>query len=136
MKYNTQVPPPALFPYPPGNKFRVFDGEAVVAGEYSQQVCIPAAPGGTAQRGLRVVFDFNAAPGTFEFLLMEADSDVDGATEYAQVPSGGDVTAVNAGSATQATVDLLPFQGQFFCVYVKTAPTNSNITVIARVARV
>lgn len=135
MQYNTQVPPPALFPFAPGNQFLLFNAETVKAGYYSQQVHIPA-PAGTSQRGVRLIFDHSAAPGNFEYLIVEDDIDTAGASHYAQVPTGGDVTALNSGSATQATVDLLPFQGQFLSVYIKTAPSNSNIKLTVTATRI
>lgn len=36
--YNAQNPPPALFPFPPGHRFLVFNAEALVTGKFSQQL--------------------------------------------------------------------------------------------------
>lgn len=134
MIYNSQVPPPALFPFYPENTYLLFNAEALTTGEFSQQVHIPPNPVGGAQAGIRLQIDFSAAPGAFELYVMECDDDTQGAAEYAQVPVGGDITAVNPGSATQATTDLLPFQGQFLCLYVKTQPGNA-VTCTARATR-
>lgn len=132
--YNTQVPPPALFPFYPQNEFLLFNNEALVAGEFSQQVHIPPNPAGAANVALRFTIDFSAAPGAFEIDIMEDDTDLQGAAHYAEVPLAGVINAINANSTTQATVDLSPFQGQFVTLYVRTAPANP-VTCTARVAR-
>jgi xanthine dehydrogenase iron-sulfur cluster and FAD-binding subunit A len=134
MQYNSQVPPPALFPFFPSNTFLLFNAEALTTGEFSQQVHIPPSPTAQAQAGIRITIDFSAAPGAFEIDIMEDDTDLEGAAHYAQVPVAGVINAPNAGSATQATVDLLPFQGQFLCLYVKTQPANA-VTCTARATR-
>jgi hypothetical protein len=134
MVYNSQVPPPALFPFYPQNSFLLFNAEALVTGEFSQQVSLPPNPVGSADVRVRLQIDFSAAPGAFEIYVMECDTDTQGATEYALVPVGGDLTAVNPGSVTQVTVDLAPFQGQFLCLYVKAKPANA-VTCTARVTR-
>ena len=134
--YNNQTPPPALGTSYPNNQCLVFNAEAVKSGEYSQQVSIPPSPTQGAYRGLRIILDFSAAPGTFEFDVLEDDIDTAGAAHYSAIPTGGVINALNTGSATQATLDLLPFQGQFFTLFCKTQPSNSNIKVTATVTRV
>jgi|SRR5580700_1368256 hypothetical protein len=137
--YGTQSPPPALFPFPPGHAFLVFNAEAVVAGEYSQQVTLPTGPTG-AERGIRVVIDASSAPGAGEFYVMEADNDAAGSSDYVQVPSGGDLTFANVtsgpnGAGTRWTADLIPVAGQLVCLYCKTAPSNAGIKITARISR-
>lgn len=134
--YNTLLPPPALAAEFPCNQFLVWNAEAVLAGEYSQQLHMAPGPTSNPSRGLRIILDFSAAPGTFEFDVMEDDTDLQGAAHYAEIPVAAVINALNSGSATQATLDLLPFQGQFFCLYCKTAPSNSGIKVTATVTRV
>ncbi len=131
--YNAQTPPPALFPFYPQNTFPLFNGDALADGQFSQQVQLPPNAVGGADVRVRIVLDFSAAPGAFEIWIMESDSDPNSA-EYAQVPLAGVINALNAGSATQATVDLAPFQGQFLCLYVKTKPANA-VTLTARATR-
>lgn len=137
--YNFQVPPPALFPFPPQHTFLVFNNETVLVNEYSQQVQLP--PGPTAgQRGIRVVIDFNAAPGNVEFDVVEADNDAAGAADYANVPSGGQLnqgalTAGPNGAGTRLITDLIPISGQFAALFTKTAPSNANIKATARISR-
>ena len=131
---NSQTPPPALFPFYPQNVYKLFDGEAVTTGEYSQQLAVPPGPVGSSPVTLRFTIDFSAAPGAFEIWIMESDNDAGGTGEYAQIPVAGVITAVNSGSTTQATVDLSPFIGSFLCLYVKTQPANA-VNVTARVAR-
>lgn len=137
--YGTQNPPPALFPFPPGNQFLVFNKEAVVTGEFSQQVALPTGPT-AGQRGVRVEIDFNAAPGNCEFEVMESDWDQNGSAGYALVSTTADLTQTGLvagpnGAGTRLVVDLTPFSGQFACLFVKGAPANSNITVTARISR-
>jgi hypothetical protein len=134
MKYNSQVPPPALFPFYPQNSYLLFNAESLTTGEFSQQVAIPPNIEGGATTGIRLQVDFSAAPGAFEIDIMECDTDTQGAAEYAQVPVAGSITVVNANSTTQATVDLLPFQGQFLCLYVRTQPANA-VTCTVRATR-
>ena len=134
MKYNSQVPPPALFPFYPQNSYLLFSAEPLTTGEFSQQVQIPPNIVGSGDVRLRFQVDFSAAPGAFEINIMECDTDTQGSAEYAEVPVAGVINAINAGSATQATVDLAPFQGQFVCLYVRTQPANA-VTCTARVTR-
>jgi hypothetical protein len=134
--YNTLKNPPALYQ---GDSALVFNAEAVVAGEYSQQVALPVnQPSGT--KGVRVVIDASAAPGAGEFYVMEADNDGAGDLDYVQVPSGGDLTFANItagpnGAGTRWTTDLIPVAGQNLLIYCKTAPSNAGIKVTARVTR-
>ena len=129
--YNTQVPPPALFNSYPMNQLALFNKDTLQTGQFSQQVSIPPSPLGSADARVRIQIDFSAAPGAFEIDIMESDTDPN-AAEYAQVPVAGSITVTNGGSATQATVDLAPFQGQFLCLFVKTQPANSvTCTAIA-----
>lgn len=137
--YNSQVPPPALFPFYPQSQFRVFSAEALVINEYSQQVQLPPGPTAGA-KGIRVVIDFNANPGNVEILVVEADNDAAGAADYVQVPSGGDLTqgqltAGPNGANTRLTTDLIPVAGQFAALFVKLPPSNGNITATARFTR-
>lgn len=132
--YGNQVPPPSLFPNYPSNQIAVHTAETVLTGQFSQQVQIAANPSAGSSRGIRVVLDFSAAPGAFECDIMESDTDPNSA-EYAEVPVGGSITAVNPGSTKQATSDLIPFLGQFCCLYWKTQPANA-VTVTARITRV
>jgi hypothetical protein len=133
--YGTLANNPALYQ---GDSFLVFNAEAVVAGEYSQQVALPVnQPSGT--KGVRVVIDASAAPGAGEFYVMEADNDAAGDSDYVQVPSGGDlafgsVTSGPNGAGTRWTTDLIPVAGQNLCIYVKTKPSNA-VTITARVTR-
>jgi|ERR1700722_5226707 len=136
--YNTQVPPPALFPFPPGHTFLVFNGDTLQVGEFSQQVTLPTGPT-AGQRGIRVVIDFSADPGAGEIYVMEADNDAAGSGDYVQVPVGGDlayaaVTKGPNGANTRLTADLIPIAGQFACLYVKTAPSNA-VKCTARISR-
>jgi hypothetical protein len=137
--YGTQSPPPALFPFPPGHAFLVFNAEAVVAGEYSQQVALPTGPT-AGQRGIRVEIDFSADPGAGEFYVMEGDNDSAGSGDYDQVPAGGDlaygnITAGPNGVNTRLSTDLIPIAGQFVLIYCKTKPSNAGIKVTARISR-
>lgn len=134
MQYNSQVPPPSLFPFYPSNSFLLFNAETLTTGEFSQQVHLPPNPVGSADVRVRLQIDFSAAPGAFEIDVMECDTDTQGTAEYAQVPVAGAITVVNTGSTTQATLDLSPFQGQFLLLYVKTKPANA-VTCTARVTR-
>lgn len=123
--YNAQVPPPALFPFYPGNKFKLFNAEALTADTYSQQIHIVPKP--TAPTTVSLVLDFSAAPGTFEIDIQEDDSDTAAsAAHYHQIPSGGVMNTLNSGSATQCTLELTNFVGQFLAAYVKTAPSNGS----------
>jgi hypothetical protein len=136
--YNTQSPPPALFPFPPNHAFLVFNGDTLTAGEYSQQVALPPGPTAGA-RGVRVEVDFSADPGAIEIYVMESDNDPAGSGGYDQVPSGGDLVYANItsgpnGANTRLSTDLIPIAGQFTCLYVKTKPTNA-VTCTARISR-
>lgn len=132
--YNTQVPPPALFSNYPQNQFPVFNGDIVLVGQFSQQVSIPPNPTGSADRRLRVVVTFDADPGAFEFDIMESDYDLSGTNGYAEVPVASVINALNPtapGGVFIATVDLDVFQGQFACLYCRTAPANNPVHVTA-----
>ena len=137
--YGTQNTPPALFPFYPQSEYLVFNVEALVLSEYSQQVNLP--PGPTAgQKGIRVVIDFNANPGNVEIDVLEADNDAAGTADYANVPNGGQLTQAVItngpnGASTRLISDLLPIAGQFVCLFVKTKPSNANITCTARITR-
>lgn len=140
--YNQLLPIPFLaFGYPM-NTFLVFKAEAVLADTFSQQVYIPMGKQGGA-KGLRIELDFNANPGNFEFDVMEnstPDFTGTGQRGYQQVVTSGQLTQAGLttgknGALTKISTDLNPFFGEFFCLYVKTAPTNANITVTARVTR-
>lgn len=138
--YGTQTPPPALFPFPPGNRFLVFNAESPLAGAYSQQVTLPTGPT-AGSRGIRVEIDFSANPGNVEIYIMESDADFEnGSLGYNQVPVGGDLTQAGIisgpnGASTRLTTDLIPIAGQFCCLYVKTAPSNAGIKTTARISR-
>jgi|SRR5580658_1604551 hypothetical protein len=137
--YGTLGNVPAIFPFPPGHTFLAFNAEAVLAGEYSQQVALPPGPTAGA-KGIRVVIDASAAPGAGEFYVMEGDNDPAGSADYVQVPSGGDlafgnITAGPNGAGTRWTSDLIPVAGQFVCLYCKTAPSNAGIKITARITR-
>lgn len=134
--YNTLNPPPALMLDYPNNRALVFKTEAVTSGEFSQQVSLPLAfPAAGGGKGIRVEGDFSAAPGTFEFDIMESDSDKEnGSAGYNQVPSSGAITATVSGSATHFATGLIPFAGQFCCIFVKTQPSNP-VTVSLRISR-
>src|SRR5579871_2375720 len=137
--YGTQATPPALFFSYPNNQATVFSSEAVVAGEYSQQVQIPLNPT-AGSRGVRVEVDFNSDPGNFEIDVMESDADSLGSLGYDQVPAGGGMTQANKtagpnGANTRVATDLVPISGQFLCLYVKTAPSNASIKATARITR-
>src|SRR5208282_3341390 len=118
----------------PMNTFPLFNGEALISGEFSERVHLPPAPIGSADVRIRLQIDFSGAPGAFEIDVMECDTDTQGSAEYAEIPVAGVITTVNSGSATQATLDLAPFQGQFLCLYVRTQPANS-VTCTARATR-
>jgi hypothetical protein len=136
--YGTLTSVPALFPFPPGHTFLVFNGDTLAAGEFSQQVSLP--PGPTAgQRGIRVQIDFSADPGNVEIYVMEGDNDAAGSADYDQVPNGGDLVYANItkgpnGANTRLSTDLIPIAGQFALLYVKTAPTNA-VKGTARISR-
>lgn len=136
-KYNTQLPPPALFPFPPGNRILVFNADTLTTGEFSQQVTLPTGPT-AGSRGIRVELDFSANPGAYEIDVMECDSDFEnGSLEYQEVPEGGALTTVTAGpngANTHQSSDQIPIAGQFACLYVKTAPANP-CTCTARITR-
>ncbi len=134
--YNFLTNCPALYP---GDSFLVFNAEAVLVGEYSQQVALPPIIG-SGNKGVRVVIDASAAPGAGEFYVMEADNDAAGSADYVQVPSGGDlafgnVTAGPNGAGTRWTTDLIPVAGQNLALYCKTPPSNGGIKITARVTR-
>jgi hypothetical protein len=136
--YNTQSPPPALFPFPPNHFFLVFNADTLATSEYSQQVALPPGPTAGA-RGIRVQIDFSADPGAIEIYVMEGDNDVAGAGDYDQVPNGGDlvygnITSGPNGANTRLSTDLIPIAGQFTCLFVKTKPTNA-VTCSARISR-
>lgn len=135
--YNTQVPPPALFPFPPGNRFLVFNAEALTTGEFSQQVTLPTGPTAGA-RGIRVEIDFSADPGAYELDIMESDSDFEnGADEYQTVPIAGIINTVTTGpngANTHQSSDLIPIAGQFCSIYVAAAPANP-VTATVRISR-
>lgn len=135
--YNAQNPPPALFPFPPGHRFLVFNAEALVTGKFSQQLALP--PGPTAgSRGIRVELDFSGDPGAFEIDVMESDSDFEnGSAEYQQVPNGGQINTVTLGPKgvnTHQSSDLIPISGQFVALFVKTQPANA-VNCTARISR-
>src|ERR1039458_4380729 len=94
--YNNQTPPPALGTSYPNNQCLVFNAEAVKSGEYSQQVSIPPSPTGAPYRGLRIILDFSAAPGTFEFDVLEDDIDTAGAAHYSAIPTDRKSTRLNS----------------------------------------
>ena len=134
--YNFLLNPPALYQ---GDSYLAFNNEVVTAQEYSQQIALPVnQPSGT--KGVRVVIDASAAPGAGEFLVLEADNDAAGDSDYVQVPAGGDLTFANItsgpnGAGTRWTTDLIPVAGQMLCIYCKTAPSNAGIKITARVVR-
>jgi hypothetical protein len=135
--YNTQLPPPFLGRDFPLNTFLLFNAETVRAGEYSQQIQLPA---GISALGGRLEIDFSADPGAGEFLLMESSFDPNGSAGYDQVPAGGDlvygnITSGPNGANTRLSTDLQPISGSFVCVYCKTAPSNAGIKVTARITR-
>jgi hypothetical protein len=137
--YGTAPNLPALFPFPPGHTFLVFSAEAVIAAETSQQVALPPGPTAGA-KGVRLVIDHNAAPGNCEYYLAESDNDAAGVQDYNLVPIGGDLTQAGLvagpnGAGTRLITDQIPVAGQFVAVYVKTAPSNANIKVTARISR-
>lgn len=135
--YNTQSPPPALFPFGPGNRQLVFNAEALTTGEYSQQIVLPTGPVAGA-REVRIEIDFSANPGVFEIDVMESDSDFEnGKAEYQQVPTGGQINTVTAGpngANTHQSTDLIQISGQFMCLYVRMQPANA-VTCTARITR-
>lgn len=134
--YNTKNPPPFLGLGYPTNHERVFNLEALVSGQFSQQVSVPIGPAGGA-KGIRVEGDFSADPGTFEIDIMEASTDDNGAVNYQQVPTGGAITTVVTGvngASTHFGVDLQPFAGDFALLYIKTKPSNV-CTLKARIVR-
>lgn len=134
MTYNTQTPPPALFPFPPTNSAIVWKNEPQLqAGAYSQQVNIPANPSGSDSRGIRVELVFSIPPGTFEVDVLAADEDTSSA-DYVGVPSSGSITAVTAPSTVKAVVEIANFIGQFLVLYCKTAVQNAA-TCTAKVSR-
>jgi hypothetical protein len=134
--YNTLSPPPALYQ---GDSVLVFNAEAVVAGEYSQQVALSVNQA-SGTKGVRIQIDASADPGAGEFYIMEGDNDGAGSLEYDQVPSGGDlayanITAGPNGAKTRLSTDLIPVAGENLCIYVKTANSNAGIKWTARVTR-
>jgi hypothetical protein len=132
--YNTQSPPPFLGRDYPLNTSLVFSAEALVTGEFSQQLQVPT---GLAQKGIRVELDFSADPGAYEIDVMEADTDQSGAAEYQQVPVGGAMSTRTAGpngANTHQSSDQIPVAGQFVCLYVKAQPANP-CTCTARITR-
>ncbi|MGA9670368.1 MAG: hypothetical protein WBQ94_14240 [Terracidiphilus sp.] len=135
--YNTAYPPPFLAYEFPLNTYLVFSKEAIVAGEFSQQVSIPLGLV-AGQKGIRVELDFNQNPGAYEIDVMESDNDLLGGSQYQQVPTGGALTTVTTGANgpnTHQSTDLIPVAGQFVLLYVKTAPANGGTTVTARITR-
>jgi hypothetical protein len=133
--YGSLLNPPALYQ---GDSYLAFNAEAVVTGEFSQQIALPVnQPSGS--KGIRVVIDFSAAPGAFEIDVMESDADQEGSAGYTQVPTGGSLTNAGLtagpnGAGTRVTTDLIPVAGQMCCLYVKTQPANA-VTCKARVTR-
>lgn len=140
-KYNTQVPPPAIFPSGgPQCQATVFSAEALTLGEFSQQVHL--APNVNAgSKGIRVVIDFSANPGNVEILVVESDRDIPGGTaDYIIVPAAGDLTQASLasgpnGALTRLVTDLIPIAGQFVCLFVNVVPSNGGITCTARITR-
>jgi hypothetical protein len=143
--FGTLNPPPFLgLGYPLG-QFYAFDEESVVTNEFSERVGVPLLPTGGA-RGIRIEGDFSANPGAFEFDIMESDVDISvlpgdidvgGAPGYQQVPTAGSITTVTTGvngASTHFGTDLIPFAGQFCCIFVKTQPGNA-VTVTLRITR-
>lgn len=134
--YNAQYPPPFLAIGAPLHTFLVFNAEALVVNEFSQQVSLPMAAV-AGQKGIRVEIDFSANPGVYEIDVMEADNDPAGSLEYQQVPAGGQLNTVTAGpngASTHVSTDLIPVAGQFVCLFVRTAPANA-CTCTARITR-
>lgn len=134
--YNTRNPPPFLGYTYPDNNYLVFNAEALTTGEFSQQVNLPIGPV-AGQKGIRVEVDFSANPGAFELDVMESDYDLNGALNYQQVPSAGQINTVVAGmngASTHQSTDLIPVAGQFVCIFVKTQPANP-CTATVRISR-
>ena len=132
--FNTLTPPAALYL---GDSTLVFNAEALTTGEFSAQVAL-APNWSSGSKGIRVEVDFNANPGTFELDVMESDADQNGAANYQQVPSAGQINTVTTGkngASTHQSTDLIPVAGQFVLIYVKTQPSNASITATVRVTR-
>lgn len=134
--YNFLTNAPALSQ---GDAFLVFNNELVTAAEFSQQVAL-AVSQAAGTKGIRVVIDHSANPGNCEYQICESDNDGAGSSDYVQVPSGGDLTQAGLtngpnGASTRLTADLIPVAGQNVSIYVKTAPSNANIKVTARITK-
>lgn len=134
--YNALLNAPALYQ---GDSSLVFNAEAVVAGEFSQQVALPVNQA-SGTKGVRVVIDHSANPGNCEYQICEADNDGAGSSDYVQVPNGGDltqgtITSGPNGLLTRLTSDLIPVAGQNLVLFVKTPPSNAGIKVTARITR-
>jgi hypothetical protein len=140
--YNSKLPIPFLCMGYPSDYFLVFSADAVLTGQFSQQVSIPLSKVGGA-RGIRVELDFSADPGNFEIDVMEStriDVAGTGQNNFQQVPTGGALTQANKttginGANTHCGTDQIPFAGLFACLFVKTQPSNGGITVTARIVR-
>lgn len=136
-KYNTLYPPPFLSYEAPLDTYLVFNNEAVVAGELSQQVSLPIGPV-AGQKGIRIEVDFNQNPGAFEFDVVEVDDDTQGQQEYQLVPAGGQINTVTSGpngASTHQSTDLIPVAGKMVAIFVKTAPANAGTTARVRITR-
>lgn len=116
--YNTQTPPPALYP---GDVAYPFNGETPAAGTASQQYAIAqpfdGAAGGPAV--LRVDISYASAPSAVAVAIQSAADDADAAyfTEYTSTNTAGE------------SVKLTNFRGRFVRVRLVSQTGGGAITV-------
>jgi hypothetical protein len=116
--YNTQTPPPALYP---GDAAYAFQAETPAAGTASQQFAVAqpydGAAGGPAV--LRVDISYAAAPSAVAVAIQSAADDADAAyfTEYTSTSTAGE------------SVKLTNFRGRFVRVKLVSQTGGGAITV-------
>lgn len=134
--YNTQVPPPALFPGYPQNQATLWNNEPAQTVTYSQQVALPAGgiPGLNDAKPLSVELTFSADPGAFEVDVLT--SDTDSLDNYHALSSGGSISAATKGPNGSFTARLEIPSGvrANFALLSNKTPAANNVNVTAKVA--
>jgi hypothetical protein len=108
----------------------VFNAEQPASATLSQQVALPPSPAG-GPPAISVTVIFAAAPGAFEFDVMESDTDI--AANFIPAPVGWQINSLSSGT-NEARSDLAPFMGIFAAVLCKTQNAN-NAVVSVRITR-
>lgn len=134
--YNTQVPPPALYPGYPCNTGLAFNGDdAKVTGPSQQFHLSPGAGFPLAALPLSVELKFSADPGVFEIDVQTADTDTTDA--FTNLPSGGALNTATAGpfGAFYSRLEIPGgVRANFVRLNRKTAAGNV-CTVIGKISR-